>query len=132
MEGDISVEGLRLSASHRDLLISTCTHVFHSAAFISFAAQLDLAIKINLMGTNNVLNLAKKMLKLQSMVHLSTAYANCTKDSKPILEEKLYPISMDPIKFINMVRILNKSYKFQKATLFTLEIFSICFFLFLR
>ncbi|XP_033222704.1 putative fatty acyl-CoA reductase CG5065 [Belonocnema kinseyi] len=106
--GDITVEGLGISASYKDLLISTCTHVFHSAAYISFAAHLDLAIKINLVGARNVLNLVKEMRKIQCMVHLSTAYANCTKDRKPIIEEKLYPIIIDPNEFINKTKNLSK------------------------
>ncbi|XP_015602023.1 putative fatty acyl-CoA reductase CG5065 [Cephus cinctus] len=112
--GDITQDGLGLSSSDSNLLISKCTHVFHVAAFISFAAQLDLAIRINLLGSRQVLHLAKRMINIQAMVYVSTAYANCTKENT-VLEEKLYPTAIDPVKFIEMVKNLS-SVEIQKMS----------------
>ena len=103
--GDVTMRGLGLTDHNWDLLLSTCTHVFHAAASISFAVQLEIAVRINLLGTRYVLRLAKKMTKLQSMVHVSTAYANCTKSSKRFLEERVYPSQIDAVEFTDMVRI---------------------------
>jgi hypothetical protein len=41
------------------------THVFHVAATVRFDENLRLAVGINIMGTHNVLELAKEMAKLK-------------------------------------------------------------------
>lgn len=107
--GDVGEDGLGLSASDHGLLVSECTLVFHAAAFISFAARLDMAIRINLEGSKSVLELAKKMKHCKAMVYVSTAYANCTVRHK-VVEEKLYPTPCDPIEFLEMVRIASFSF----------------------
>ncbi|XP_012263699.2 putative fatty acyl-CoA reductase CG5065 [Athalia rosae] len=106
IEGDVGEDGLGISKSDNDLLVSKCTLVFHAAAFISFAARLDMAIRINLEGSRQVLDLAKNMLNCKAMVYVSTAYANCTVRNA-IVEEKLYPTPCDPIDFLKMVKKLS-------------------------
>ncbi|XP_063978996.1 putative fatty acyl-CoA reductase CG5065 [Diachasmimorpha longicaudata] len=100
---DLTAENLGLSDSDRDVLLSECSHVFHSAAFISFAANLSSAVRINLLSTRHLLELTKRMPKLRSMVHISTAYANCTRNSDEELQERLYPSTMEPASFIDMI-----------------------------
>ncbi|XP_043267114.1 putative fatty acyl-CoA reductase CG5065 [Venturia canescens] len=106
--GDITSEGLELSDQNRNLLTSTCTHVFHSAALISFAAKLEFAVKINLLGTRYVLQLAKRMTNLRSMIHVSTAYVNCTRNSDEYLEERIYPSRFDPTEFTDMIERMSE------------------------
>ena len=43
---------------------------------------------MNIEGTKSMLELARKMRKLEAFIHVSTAYAHCYQDSK--IEEKLY------------------------------------------
>ncbi|XP_012270597.1 putative fatty acyl-CoA reductase CG5065 [Orussus abietinus] len=101
--GDITEEGLGLSSADSNLLISKCNLVLHSAAFISFAAQLEMATRINLLGSRHVLGLAKNMPNIRAMVHVSTAYANCTVGTSR-LDEKLYPTGIDSVDFIHTVK----------------------------
>jgi fatty acyl-CoA reductase len=106
--GDVDREDLGLSKTDIARLSESCTHVFHVAAFISFAAQLDQAIRINLRGTRAVLALACSMQKLKAMVHVSTAYANCTLDKEyASFDEIIYPVDVDPLQILDAVRVTN-------------------------
>ncbi|XP_058799056.1 putative fatty acyl-CoA reductase CG5065 isoform X2 [Phymastichus coffea] len=103
LEGDMgnNNKNLGLSEADQQLIISHCTHVFHVAACISFVAPLDLAVRINLRGTWAILQLAKQMKKLRAMVHVSTAYANCTRDSDHAeFQEQIYHEDVDPVEVI--------------------------------
>ena len=57
-----------------------------------------LAVKMNIVGTKKVLDLAKKMTKLESFVHVSTAYANCNRSS---IDEVVYEPPVDPYNMID-------------------------------
>jgi fatty acyl-CoA reductase len=63
--GDCNVTDLGIKASDRILLVEDVTHVFHVAATVRFDEKLRLAVGINVMGTHNVLDLAKQMTRLK-------------------------------------------------------------------
>lgn len=71
--------------------------VFHVAATVRFDEKIRLATAINVKGTRDVLQLARKMPQLRSIVHVSTAYAFCPHSH---IEEKIYNPSMDHGKLI--------------------------------
>ncbi|KAL0735318.1 hypothetical protein Bca4012_011528 [Brassica carinata] len=48
--------------------------VFHAAATTRFDERYDVALRINTFGALNVLNFAKKSVKAQLLLHVSTAY----------------------------------------------------------
>lgn len=50
------------------------THILHCAAAVSFDLPLDAARAINVGGTRQVLELARRAPRLERMVHVSTAY----------------------------------------------------------
>ena len=107
VEGDVASDlpNLSLGPDDQKLLIETCTHIYHVAAFISFAAHLQDTLKINLKGSQAVLHLARQMKRLKSMVHVSTAYLNCVVGSEnSTFEEKIYPIEVDPVEVLESVR----------------------------
>lgn len=77
LDGDISVDGLRLSESDRATL-ATCDIVIHSAAAVSFDSPLDSAVEVNLLGP---VRLAATLNELHAdsptkpfMVAVSTCY----------------------------------------------------------
>lgn len=74
--------------------------VFHAAATVKFDEKLRLAVAINVKGPKDIIELSKEMKKLKSVVHVSTAYANCT---HKYIEEKFYPTSMDTHKLISLI-----------------------------
>lgn len=106
--GDVGSDepDLGLNATDLSLLLESCTHVFHAAAFISFAAPLSLAVRVNLGGSRAVLDLARRMRRLRAMVHVSSAYVNCGRGSEGrLLEERVYPVDVNPVEILNAVRV---------------------------
>lgn len=75
--GDCSISGLGLSITERHKLISKINVIFHVAATVNFNEQIKLAYNVNVNGTRDILNLAREMKNLKSLVHISTAYSNC-------------------------------------------------------
>lgn len=86
--GDVMEEGLGLSDEDRALLINRVNIVFHVAASVRFDDPLKYAIKINLCGTKEVLDLAVEMKNLSCIIHVSTLYANVNRE---VIEEVMYP-----------------------------------------
>ena len=62
-------------------------------------------MKINLVGTKRVVELCKKIINLQSFVHVSTAYANC---NRSFINEEVYDPPVDPEKLINFAEWVPK------------------------
>lgn len=63
--GDISQTSMGLSKVDREWLVENVNFVFHCAATIRFNESLSLATKINIQGTENMLELAKEMKNLK-------------------------------------------------------------------
>lgn len=74
--GDISLPRLGLSAEEERLLASEVSVIFHSAATIRFDAPLTEAVSLNVVAVQRVVELGKKMARMEALVHVSTAYCN--------------------------------------------------------
>jgi nucleoside-diphosphate-sugar epimerase len=75
--GDVSVDGLALSAADRDEVLSRVTSIIHCAASISFDLPLETARETNSVGPVRMLELARELSdrgRLRRHVHVSTAY----------------------------------------------------------
>jgi thioester reductase-like protein len=75
--GDISLDGLGLSAQARAELLDRVTSVIHCAAAISFDLPLEIAREVNSNGPVRMLELAHALAdrgQLRRYVHVSTAY----------------------------------------------------------
>lgn len=126
IEGDITQPELAISASDRAMLARTVNIVFHSAATVKFDEKLKLSVTINMLGTQRLIELCKRMTNLQALVsifsfemfhiysflfffwqvHVSTAYCNC---DRKIVQEKIYPpSSMTPDQITSLVNILDE------------------------
>lgn len=107
--GDCSLPGLGLNEDEKQLLISQVHIVFHCAATVRFDENLKTAFRINVSATRDILELAKQMQNLkvsnphpqtkkshffvlQSIVHVSTAYANCHLNK---IEERFYDYAIN-------------------------------------
>ncbi|OWR47189.1 fatty-acyl CoA reductase 1 [Danaus plexippus plexippus] len=86
--GDVSDIGLGLSEDDRAILLKQTQILFHVAASVRFDDPLKVAVRLNLFGTKQVVDLAKDMKNLESFVHVSTSYANTNRE---VIEEILYP-----------------------------------------
>lgn len=69
--------------------------VIHAAADVRFNEPLYDLILCNLIGTRDLLNLAKQMPKLQVFVYLSTAFSNTKHQSHEHIAEQFYEPPMD-------------------------------------
>ncbi|XP_017464167.1 PREDICTED: fatty acyl-CoA reductase 2-like, partial [Rhagoletis zephyria] len=76
--GDCLLANLGISPADRQTLIDGTQIVIHSAATVRFNEPLYNALAINVRATMDLITLAKNMSKLESFVHVSSAFANCT------------------------------------------------------
>ncbi|XP_060881062.1 fatty acyl-CoA reductase wat-like [Metopolophium dirhodum] len=100
IEGNIEEESLGLSTADRNWIVENVNFVFHCAATIKFNEALELATKINIQGTNNLLTLAAKMTNLKGFVHVSTAYSHCPRNE---IREQYYPTPVTAKELKNML-----------------------------
>jgi len=88
--GDITEPKLAISPNDEETIINEVSVIFHAAATVKFDDDLADSIKMNVKGTLSIVELARKMNSLSSMVHVSTAYSHCYTSSR--IEEKMYPM----------------------------------------
>ena len=88
VEGDISQPGLGLTAENAALAREQTTRVFHLAAVYDLAVERELALRVNVGGTRNVLEFARSMPNLRHFHHVSTCYV-AGKREGVILETEL-------------------------------------------
>lgn len=65
INGNIEESLMGVSSADHDWLIENVNFVFHCAATIKFNEPLELATKINIQGTENLLSLASEMKNLK-------------------------------------------------------------------
>ncbi|RZF49251.1 hypothetical protein LSTR_LSTR002872 [Laodelphax striatellus] len=101
LEGDVSLEGVGVSAPDRATLVSQVSVVFHLAASLKLEGRLKQLVNTNLQGTQRVLDLCSQMEQLKMMLHLSTAF--CHVDVVE-MEERVYSGDTDPQDVIAITR----------------------------
>lgn len=69
IEGDITQPSLAISAKDREMLYDTVNLVFHSAATVKFDEKLKLSVTINMLGTQRLVELCKRMTHLKALVN---------------------------------------------------------------
>ena len=74
LPGDISERGLGLEPAALDRLRSEITHAYHLAAIYNLAVPLELAERVNVEGTGNVVELCASCERLERLHYVSTAY----------------------------------------------------------
>jgi thioester reductase-like protein len=74
LTGDISRQDLGLETDQRERLRRDVSQVFHLAAIYNLAVPRDLAEKVNVAGTGNVLDLCAGCAQLERLNYVSTAY----------------------------------------------------------
>lgn len=76
INGDMTVKGLGLRPIDKQTLLDSVNIVFHCAASVRFDESLHTATILNTRGTQEIIDLAKRMQHLLAFVHVSTAYSN--------------------------------------------------------
>ena len=72
--GDIGEPRLGLDLDEYDRLAQEVTHVFHLAAIYDLAVPLEIAQRVNVAGTGNVLDFCAAAKSLDRLTYVSTAY----------------------------------------------------------
>lgn len=106
IQGDITQKELAISSHDREVLARSVNVVFHSAATVKFDEKLKLSVTINMLGTQRLVELCKKMTHLEALVHVSTAYCNCDRTE---VKETIYPPSIGPDQVTNLVDTLDEN-----------------------
>ena len=88
IEGDISLPGIGLSESSRELARAETTRSFHLAALYDLAVAQEPALRINVDGTRNVNQFARTLPRLRHHHHVSTCYVAGKREGR-ILENQL-------------------------------------------
>lgn len=128
INGDLLEPNLGISQQDQELLCREINIVMHSAATVRFDEPLKLAVDMNIIGVKKMIDLARRMKKLEVFVHVSTAYANCDKQhisevvyNPPIQPEKLLEavdwMEEDLIKLLtpNIIQFRPNTYTYTKA-----------------
>ncbi|HLF19302.1 MAG TPA: SDR family oxidoreductase, partial [Bacteroidota bacterium] len=95
VNGDVSLDKLGLNERDYAATAIATTHIIHSAAAVKFNNPLDLARKMNVVGTKNMITFAKKAQKLGDLhrfAYVSTAYV-CGEREGTIVEDELLPVA---------------------------------------
>ncbi|CAH2056235.1 unnamed protein product, partial [Iphiclides podalirius] len=101
--GDITEPELGISPADQAMLCQKVSVVFHSAATVKFDEKLKLSVTINMLGTQQLVQLCHRMLGLEALVHVSTAYCNCERER---VEETVYAPPAHPEHVVTLVQTL--------------------------
>jgi thioester reductase-like protein len=72
--GDISARDLGLAAADRERLVEEMTQAYHLAAIYDLAVPIEVAQRVNVDGTGNVLELCSAAKRFERLDYVSTAY----------------------------------------------------------
>lgn len=106
IEGDITQPELAIGTADRAKLCQSVNVVFHSAATVKFDEKLKLSVAINMLGTQRLVEMCRRMTKLEALIHVSTAYCNCDRSK---VEEKIYSSALEPGQVISVVESLEEN-----------------------
>ncbi|RZC36696.1 fatty acyl-CoA reductase -like, partial [Asbolus verrucosus] len=104
IDGDCEMPSLGIASEPEEVLISETTTIIHAAANVKFDQPLQLAAKINVRSTRDVLEIAKKMPRLKAFVYVSTAYSNCPHHH---IKEEFYDPPMTCQQLLKLVDDMN-------------------------
>uniref|UniRef100_A0A0C9PMV0 Fatty acyl-CoA reductase n=1 Tax=Fopius arisanus TaxID=64838 RepID=A0A0C9PMV0_9HYME len=112
VSGDCALPELGLSPGDRDSLVREITIVFNVAATVRFDEKIKDAVTINVRGPKEILNLCRSIANLRAVIHVSTAYSNCTRDN---IDEKFYAPTISADSIMELVQSIDES-KLEKIT----------------
>ena len=103
VNGDMEIEDLGMSGEDREYIKQRVEIIIHGAATVRFDEDIKKAIRINIRGTKNMLDLGAECEILQSFVHISTAYSQCPRSE---IKEVFYEPPMDYRQALQLLDVL--------------------------
>ena len=88
--GDVAEPQMGMSDYDKETICREVTVILRGAATTKFTEHIQTALRVNVLGVQNILQLAKKCLVLRSFVHISTAYVNFPQKNAGIVQEAVY------------------------------------------
>ncbi|XP_043271784.1 putative fatty acyl-CoA reductase CG5065 [Venturia canescens] len=76
VSGDLVSENLGMSEADRNLLIEDVSYFIHNASNVRFTEKMGSALRINVLGTLQMLNFAKECKKVEAFMYVSTAFCH--------------------------------------------------------
>jgi len=105
MPGDIDQPFLGLSTESQDKMIKEVEVILHCAATVRFDEDLSRALTMNVGAVSSLISICKRMNRLRSFVHVSTAYCHCQKKH---IGEVAYPPPTPPRQALSLLENLDK------------------------
>ncbi|XP_046335728.1 fatty acyl-CoA reductase 1-like [Haliotis rufescens] len=106
VEGDIMEPNFGICEEDERKVCSDVSVVFHSAATVKFDEEMKLSVQMNVIGVKRLLELCHKIDKLDAVIHVSTAYANCDKET---VAEQVYEPPLHPQKLVEAVEWMDNA-----------------------
>ena len=100
IKGELDLDNLGLQNDDKDILIKETDIIIHNAANVKFNERVNVLLRINVLGTKKLLDLACQCKKLESFMYVSTAFSHCYKLE---LEERLFPSPVDLKMVYNLI-----------------------------
>lgn len=98
--GDLQQIRVGLNEADLNKICENVNVVIHAAADIRFNVPLLDLVRSNVRGTKEILEISRRIEKLETFAFISTAYSHCPRD---IIEEKFYDAPMDPEFWLRML-----------------------------
>eukprot|EP01059_Diplonema_ambulator_P002699 TRINITY_DN12346_c0_g1_i1.p1 TRINITY_DN12346_c0_g1~~TRINITY_DN12346_c0_g1_i1.p1 ORF type:complete len:575 (+),score=245.63 TRINITY_DN12346_c0_g1_i1:62-1726(+) len=98
VEGSLTDDRLGMKAEDYNMLVRDCTMILHLAATIDFNEALGASTKLNVLGSLQILTLARKCHQrggFDAFIHMSTCYVNYRLHGDQPVNEMLYPLGFD-------------------------------------
>jgi len=105
MPGDIDQPLLGLCDEDQDRILQEVEVVLHCAATVRFDEDLSRALTMNVGAVSSIISICKRMQRLRSFVHVSTAYCHCQRKH---IEEVSYPPPTPPRQALSLLENLDK------------------------
>ncbi|CAG9861086.1 unnamed protein product [Phyllotreta striolata] len=99
LEGNLTKKELGLNEEDKEIIRNKINIVFHCGASLNMDSILGDAIKTNVRGTSELLDLIKNNQNINAFVQISTAYSNCYERA---INEKFYDPPVNPEFLIKM------------------------------
>lgn len=106
ISGDCSTKDMGISEYDESLLCERVNVVFHVAATVRFDEKMNVALAINVLGTNSIINLCDRIKNLAAFIHVSTAYANCNRHQ---INEQFYKMPLTGTMALSMYDNLSET-----------------------
>lgn len=102
--GDMEIPSVGMSAEDLEYVRERTEIVLHAAADVRFDEALNKIIITNVQGTLEMLNLCVSLRRMELMIYISTAYANCVRKT---IDEIFYDPPIDPLKMMELMKTVD-------------------------